>query len=158
MNKGGLPARKEPCGQAAFLAQARGCGRVASARRVRWGQPLELTALPELSDLTGQKLAVLRCGDEGHAAFIEMMRMSAQGAQVIFFDEMIDFFEEALAGRALGFTMCEHAERIPVPSLAAVSSSEPRLSYFPCYRAERAVPASDAAFHEFMCAEARSYW
>ncbi len=120
--------------------------------------PLSRKATLTLDDLAGQRLAVLRFGDRDQAAADEIARAGAKGAEIVFFDEMIDVFEESLAGRALGFTTRQRVERIPVPGLAAVPYSGLKLEYLLCYDSGRAVSEVDAAFLDFMRGKARFFW
>ena len=56
------------------------------------------------ADPHGQRLAALRFGDGDQGAMWRILKAAGPDARVYFFDEMIDVFEEALAGRALGLT------------------------------------------------------
>lgn len=109
------------------------------------------------ADLIGQRLAALRFGEDDQEALMRFTQM-ASSSQMVFFDEMIDVFEEALAGRALGFTTRQHVERIPISTLTAVPYTGLRLEYFLCYNADRAISDSEAAFIDFMRDKARFYW
>lgn len=119
--------------------------------------PLSRKELLTPADLVGQKLAAMRFGDDDQEALIRFTQM-ALGSQIVFFDEMIDVFEEALSGRMLGFTTRQHVERIPISTLTAVPYTELRLEYFLCYNANRVISDTDAAFIDFMRDKARFYW
>ena len=110
------------------------------------------------ADLHGQRLAALRFGDGDQGAMWRILKAAGPDARVYFFDEMIDVFEEALAGRALGLTTRQHVEAIPIGSLAAIPYSGLPLEHFLCYRASRPLTRADDAFVGFMRSHARFYW
>ena len=71
---------------------------------------------------------------------------------------MIEVFEEALAGRALGLTTRQHVKAIPVGPLTAVPYSALPLEHFLCYGSSRRITQTDDAFISFMRSHAKLYW
>lgn len=122
--------------------------------------PLAQKRILDPTDLRGQRLAILQFDDSDgdRDAMKRLLKDAGPEANVVFFDEMIEVFEEALAGRALGLTTRQHVKAIPVGSLTAVPYSALPLEHFLCYGSSRRITQTDDAFISFMRSHAKLYW
>lgn len=106
--------------------------------------------LIEPRDLEGHRLVALRFEEFGHVAIMDVFARCGIDLELVIADEMIDIFEEAYANHAIGHTTRQHVKRLPTDRVVGIPFSELPLDYYLCYRADRTLSDTEAAFIEYM--------